>query len=89
LKLEWNFYYVILLVTVTFNPPANRSVDICLNLTGNPGKTWNLKNLQRMLVAIFSCNMAESFPRHIRGPACTNMLEKVEVLTKLLDVANP
>jgi hypothetical protein len=58
-------------------------------LTGNPGNTWNLKNLQRMLVAIFSCNTAESFPRHIWGPAYKNMLEKVEVLTKLCDAANP
>lgn len=58
------------LATVSFKPCFIDRIVIILYSTGWPGTKVNVKNLHRMASTIFIWRYAESFPRHILGPAC-------------------
>jgi len=67
-----NYEDHIRLETRIFNPWAIDNMVIILYCTGRLGTSSNVKNQHRIASVIFTCRYAESFPKQILGPACTN-----------------
>ena len=71
------------LETRIFNPWAIDNMVIILHCTGWLGTSANMKNRHSIASVIFICRYAESFPKQILGPACTNDTQ-CQSLTMLL-----